>query len=278
MNGNDYGRPELLTDTAWVAEHSGDADVRLIDCAAVEAYRRAHIPNAVGLGGTNPYIKASGDETFVMPPDEFAKFMGDLGVGDDTLVISYDDNNALFAARLWWVLQYYGHSKAKVLNGGWHKWLYEGRPVTTHAAHPQRATFTPAANDDFICRIDRLTNAISDSGVDILDVRSDEEFQGSNSRGNRRAGHVPGASHVEWLDFVSKDDQRLFLPASDINAMLDKADIDRAHEVITYCQGGIRAAHAMFVLELLGFERVRNYDGSMREWANRDDTALEIPS
>jgi thiosulfate/3-mercaptopyruvate sulfurtransferase len=278
MNFTDYPRSELLADTGWLADHSGDSEVRIVDCAAVEAYRRAHIPGAVGLGGVSPYIKGSGDETFVMPPDEFANFIGGLGVGNDTLVITYDDNNGLFAARLWWVLQYYGHSNTKVLNGGWHKWLYEGRAVTTHATHPDRVTFTPAVNNEVLCRIDRLKGAIESSAVDIFDVRSDEEFMGTNSRGNRRAGHVPNAKHVEWLDFVTKDDQRTLRSPSEIGAMLREAGIEREHDVITYCQGGIRAAHTLFVLQLMGFERVRNYDGSMREWANRDDTALVIPN
>jgi thiosulfate/3-mercaptopyruvate sulfurtransferase len=276
LNITDYPRSDLLTDTTWLAEHSGDAGVRLIDCSVVEAYRRAHIPNAVGLGGVNPYIKSSADETFVMPPQEFSKLMGDLGVSDETLVITYDDNNGLFAARLWWVLQFYGHANAKVLNGGWYKWLYEHRPVTTHATHPQPATFNPRTSEELVCRLDRLKDAISDTGIEVVDVRSDEEFAGTNSRGNRRVGHVPGASHIEWLDFVNKDDLRVILPPSEIDVLLDKAGIDRGHEAVTYCQGGIRAAHTMFVLRLMGFDKVRNYDGSMREWANRDDTPLVL--
>jgi thiosulfate/3-mercaptopyruvate sulfurtransferase len=274
----DYPRSDLLAETDWVAEHAQDAGVRLVDCAAVEAYRRAHIPGAVGFPPLNPYIKDRSDDVYVMPADQFAELMARLGIGDDTLVVCYDDNNSLLAARLWWVLQYYGHHNARVLNGGWYKWLYEGRPVTTHATHPEPAVFTPKADDSVLCRLGQLAERIGTPSAQILDVRSEEEFAGTNSRGNRRVGHVPGAAHIEWTDFVTRDDRRVFKPASEIHAMLDGAGIEPAREVVTYCQGGIRAAHAMFVLKLMGFDQVRNYDGSMKEWANRDDTALELPA
>ncbi|HTE84023.1 MAG TPA: rhodanese-like domain-containing protein, partial [Dehalococcoidia bacterium] len=193
-----------------------------------------HIPGAVALGNINPYIKDATDETYVMPPTAFADLMGGLGVGDETLVVTYDDNNSLLAARLWWVLQYYGHTNAKVLNGGWHKWLYEGRAVTTHATRPDPATFTPKPNEEVLCRLDRLEDTIGAAESGILDVRSKEEFAGTNSRGNRRVGHVPGAKHIEWLDFVTADDRRVFKPAAEIRSMLERAGIHPEQEVVTY--------------------------------------------
>lgn len=223
----------------------------------------------------NPYIKDKADDVYVMPEDQFGELMAKLGIGDDTLVICYDDNNSLLAARLWWVLQYYGHAKAQVLNGGWHSWLIEGRPVTTHASHPEPASFTPRTHENLLCRLDQLAQRIGAEETRILDVRSLEEFTGTNSRGNRRTGHVPGAAHIEWTDFVTRDDRRVFKPADEIREMLEQSGVGPEREVVTYCQGGIRAAHALFVLKLMGFDRVRNYDGSMKEWANRDDTALE---
>jgi len=234
MAESDYPRGDLLVSTEWLAEHVQDNGVRVIDCAAVEAYRRAHIPGAVGLPNINPYIKDAADETYVMPPEEFAKLMGSLGVGDDTLVVTYDDNNSLLAARLWWVLQHYGHTNARVLNGGWHKWLYEGRPVTTHATRPQPASFTPSANENVICRIDQLKKIIGSPRATILDVRSKDEFTGANSRGNRRTGHVPGAKHMEWLDFVTQDDRRVFRQPTEIQTMLERAGINPEQEVVTY--------------------------------------------
>jgi thiosulfate/3-mercaptopyruvate sulfurtransferase len=228
-----YAHPELLAEPSWLEEHLEDDNVRVIDCATLDAYRRAHIRGAVGLP-VHIYIKDSADETFVMPPDQFAALMGRLGVGNDTTVVTYDDNNSLVAARLWWALNYYGHTNAKVLNGGWHRWLYEQRPVTTHATHTRPATFTARAHEELICDLDGLKAAIGKDGVQILDVRTDEEWLGTNDRGNKRRGHIPGAIHLEWLNFISKDDRRTFLPADELRALLSAAGVKPEAEIVTY--------------------------------------------
>lgn len=274
----DYARPELLAEPSWLAEHLDDPGIRLIDCATVEAYRRAHIPGAVRLSA-HYYIKQEGPPgadhgTFIMPPAEFEALMADLGVSNDTTVVAYDDNNALVATRLWWALKYYGHSNARVLNGGWHRWLSEGRPVTFHATKPEPTTFAARPNHDVIASAAYLMSNLDDPACQILDARTDAEWDGSNDRGNKRAGRVPGAMHLEWLEFVAKDDSRCFLPAVELERLVSKAGLTRDKATITYCQGGIRAAHAAFVLELLGWNDIRVYDGSMRDWANREDTPL----
>lgn len=274
----EYARPELLAEPDWLQAHAAGPDVRIVDCATLDAYRRAHIPGAVHLPAQN-YIKeddpaGSDHGVFVMPPHQFEALMGSLGVGPGTTVVTYDDNNALVAARLWWVLRYYGHTNAKVLNGGWHRWLTEGRPVTFHATKPTPATFTAHPDPAIYATLDELKDRHTDPACQVLDVRTDGEWEGTNDRGNRRAGRLPNARHLEWLRFVTSDDRRTFLPADEIASLLDEAGLTRAKPVITYCQGGIRAAHAAFVLALLGYDDVRVYDGSMREWANRDDTPL----
>jgi thiosulfate/3-mercaptopyruvate sulfurtransferase len=275
----DYAHPELLVEPDWLTAHRDDPDVRIIDCATVEAYRRAHIPGALQLPA-HYYIKddAPGEDhgTFVMPPDKFEALMGQLGVSNDTTVVTYDDNNALVAARLWWVLKYYGHDNARVLNGGWHRWLTEERPVTFHAQRAAPAQFKARPRPELISDAGYLRAKHTDAGTSVMDCRTDGEWEGTNSRGNRRSGRVPGARHLEWLRFVSRDDSRKFLSADECQSLLDEAGISREKPVITYCQGGIRAAHAAFVLELLGYPDVRVYDGSMRDWANREDTPLEV--
>ena len=270
-----YARPELLAEPDWLWQHRDDSTVRVIDCAPLEAYRRAHIPGAVGLP-VHFYIKDPTNDTYVMQPDQFKDLMERLGVTDDMTVVTYDDNNALVATRLWWVLNYYGHTNAKVLNGGWHRWLTEGRPITFHQTRPPRGSFTPRINPSMLCRLDDLMAKVQAGDTNILDVRTDEEWLGTNDRGNKRAGHVPGAKHLEWINFVTSDDRRGFKPGAELRAMLREVGINPEQEVVTYCQGGIRAAHGAFVLYLLGAERVRMYDASMREWANRDDTPLVL--
>jgi thiosulfate/3-mercaptopyruvate sulfurtransferase len=276
----EYAHPELLAEPEWLARHLDDPNVRIIDCATVEAYRRAHIPGALQLP-VHYYIKEDGPPgsdhgTFVMAPDRFAALMGQLGVSNDTLVVTYDDNNALVASRLWWVLKYYGHDNVKVLNGGWHRWLTEGRPVTFHGAKAAPAAFRVRPRPEIVADAEYLKAHHADPACNVLDARTDEEWAGTNSRGNKRIGRVPNARHLEWVRFVGRDDTRKFLPADQIQALLDEAGISRSRPTITYCQGGIRAAHAAFVLELLGYDDIRVYDGSMRDWANRDDTPLEV--
>lgn len=273
-----YARPELLVEPEWVAEHANDPNVRIIDCAVLEAYRRAHIPGAVHLP-VHYYIKeddpaGSDHGTFVMKMPQFEELMGKLGVSNDTLVVTYDDNNALVASRLWWVLNFYGHTNVKVLNGGWHRWLTEGRPVTFHSTRAPKATFKASPVEDIHASADDLLATYQDSNCQVLDVRTDAEWEGTNDRGNKRAGHVPNARHLEWVRFVEQDDSRKFLPADQIQKLLNEAGVSAVKPTITYCQGGIRAAHAAFVLTLLGQNNVRVYDGSMRDWANREDTPL----
>ena len=279
----EYARPELLVEPDWLEEHVGDANVRVIDCATVEAYRRAHIDGAVH----NPkhyYIKEEGSREggagmFVMPAGAFEDLMGSLGIDNDTLVVTYDDNNGLVATRLWWALNYYGHTNTKVLNGGWHRWVSESRSITFHGARPERKTFMAAApNAGIHASKAALSGEVGGANCHILDVRTDGEWDGSNSRGNARVGRVPGSRHLEWVRFVARTDDRKFLPADELQELLDAAGIDRTKPVITYCQGGIRAAHAAFVLTLLGYEDVKVYDGSMYEWANQEDTALTLES
>ncbi|MGE0598249.1 MAG: sulfurtransferase [Dehalococcoidia bacterium] len=277
---SEYAHPELLAEPDWLQANLDNPNVRIIDCATLEAYRRAHIEGAVQLP-VHYYIKEDDPEgsdhgTLVMPQAQFEELMGKLGVSNDTQVVTYDDNNGLVAARLWWVLNYYGHTNAKVLNGGWHRWMTEGRPMTFHATRAPKATFKATPNPAIYASVDYLKDNHTGANCQVLDARTDGEWEGTNDRGNKRVGRVPGSHHLEWLRFVATDDTRKFLPADEIQALLNDAGLERGKETITYCQGGIRAAHAAFVMELLGYANVRVYDGSMREWANREDTPLTL--
>ena len=139
-----YAHPELLAEPGWLWEHRDDPKLRMIDCASLEKYQRAHIPGAVGLP-VHVWIKEVEEGIHVMGPEAFADLMGQLGVSDDTTVVTYDDWIGAYATRLWWVLKYYGHSNAKVLNGGWQRWVSEGRPVTFHQTVVEPGHFTPRA-------------------------------------------------------------------------------------------------------------------------------------
>lgn len=276
----DYPRPDLLAEPAWLAAHLDDPQVRVIDASLEAAYRRAHIPGAVRLP-THHFLKEAGPPgtdhgVLILAAAEFEALMRAAGVSADTTVVCYDDDNARVASRLWWVLRYFGHDNTKVLNGGWQSWVSEGRPVSVAATQPAPGTFVANTRPEVCATVEYLKAHHADPAGQVLDVRSDAEFAGAESRGNRRVGHIPGARHLEWLRTVDSTGTHRFLPAAEIQGLLDEAGILRGRPVTTYCQGGIRAAHAAFVLGLMGYEHVRVYDGSMGEWANRDDTPLAL--
>ena len=172
MTDHGYARPDMLAETQWLAAHLQDDNLRVVDCDNREAYRRAHIPGAIPVRGHH-YFKEEGTP-HIMGPDQFTQTMGEMGIGDDTLVVAYDGFSGLYATRLWWALHYYGHTNVRVLNGGWDAWLAEGRPMTNAASRPAKATFTPQVHDDLIARWEQVQEAIAADTV-LLDVRSDAE-------------------------------------------------------------------------------------------------------
>jgi thiosulfate/3-mercaptopyruvate sulfurtransferase len=229
-----YPRGELLVETEWLAEHLSDPGLRIVDADYPPSYARAHLPGAVGQLSQNIYLKTADGETFLMEPDAFAETMGKMGIGDDTSVVVYDSHQSLYAARFWWALQYHGHRDVRVLNGGWHKWLLEGRPATMTVPKVDRATFTPKLNPDLHTDCELMREAVGRADAAILDVRSDGEWSGANDRGNRRRGHVPGAAHIEWLNFVTDDERKVFKPAAELAEMLRAAGVTPDKNVYVY--------------------------------------------
>ena len=233
---NGYARPELLVETDWLRDHLDDPGLRIVDCDEWPIYRRAHIPGSVGLPVFH-YIKHPDfpDPPLVMPPDPFANLMQRLGISNDTLVIAYDGFGGLHGARLWWVLNYYGHENVKVLNGGWSKWLDEGGSAAYQVPTPPTGDFAvPTENQNLNCTVDYGIGRVGNPDTLFLDVRSDEEWDGSNDRGNKRAGRVPGSVHLEWLNFVTNDTHRTIKPAGELRTILEEHGITPDKEVIPY--------------------------------------------
>ena len=203
----DYPRNDLLVETDWLAEHLTDPNVRVIEMAEDgSSFEAGHIPGAA-LSPTWQ-VKGSEQRRLVAPPDEAKAWFESVGIGDDTLVVGYDRFRSRDASRLWWVLNYYGHTNVRVLNGGWTKWTAEGREVE---AGPSLVvgggvTFTPSPNHAIESTVDKLKAAIGADDTVIWDVRTEAEYTGENSRGNARVGHVPGAAFLEWVNLVAEDD------------------------------------------------------------------------
>ena len=229
----DYAAPELLVDTAWLREHLTDPNIRVLEMAQDgSSFESGHIPGAA----LSPdwQIKGSENKRLVAPPAEAKAWFESVGIGDDTLVIGYDRTRNRDAARLWWVLTYYGHTSVKVLNGGWNKWTLDGGPEETGPSRIEAGgMFTPApANRDIESTVDKLTAVIGKPDVAIWDIRAADEFDGTNARGNARAGHVPGARHLEWVNLVNDD--HTFKSADELWALASGIGITPETEVHVY--------------------------------------------
>ena len=233
MPDGEYTRPELLVDAQWVDDHRGDAGVVIVDCDVDAAYNRAHIPGAVAVPDNFEKDPDTG-RVHLMSPSQFQAMCERLGIGDNTLVVAYDNSQSLYAARLWWALNTYGHSQVKVLNGGWRRWIAEGRAVgLDRAAGAPGASFTPRRDESLLVKVDELKAACQLGEAVIWDVRSDGEWDGSEMRGNNRAGHIPGAVHLEWFNLMDRATHQ-FRPANEIRQTLAEAGIPPDQAVYTY--------------------------------------------
>jgi thiosulfate/3-mercaptopyruvate sulfurtransferase len=278
-----YGRPELLADPEWLWEHRDDSNVRVVDCATSDAYDRAHIPSAVRVPG-HPWLKTEPDPyshmnepLHVIGPDDFASAMGDIGVSNDTTVVAYDSVSHQFATRLWWVLAYYGHRNAKVLDGGFHRWLTEGRPVSDAVPEVNAVSFVASPDEAQIVRIDELLARYDELGVQVVNALGPNFYSGrSDPFSNKRVGHIPGSINFPYTELLTNQNPRVLKSAADLALLAATAGLRPDRETIVHCQGGIATTLDVFALTLLGWDRVRCYDAAMGEWANLDDTPLVV--
>lgn len=278
-----YARPELLAEAEWLSGRLDDPTVRVIDCGDAAAYDRAHIPGAVRLvrhedtveAGAPQWLKDPSDRLHVLGVEGVVALAERLGISDDTTVVTYDDYNGTSATRLWWILTYYGHPAVKVLNGGWQRWLEEGSPATFRETVPPPGRFTPRPNEAMRLRLDELRARYADPDLQVVNVLWPEMYAGTaNPFGNQRVGHIPGSVNVPIEHFFADADVPTIKLAADLRTVLEEAGLEPDRETVIHCQAGVRTTMGVFVTLLLGWDRVRAYEASMAEWANRDDTPL----
>jgi thiosulfate/3-mercaptopyruvate sulfurtransferase len=244
MNSNDLTSlkqlEDLLIDPQTLVGHLNDPLVRIVDVGPYDGYLKAHIPGSVNLA--QYYIKNPNDDRYVMQPDQFSDLMVDLGIANNSHVVIYDHNFSLYSARLWWVLDYYGHTRMSILNGGWLAWLKSGGHVASGTGgYSKGKSFIARADPDKICLMDQVSDAIGKSEIALWDVRTYEEYTGDNSiplrpsqrRANKKFGHVPGAIHTEWKDVMDPDTQR-FKTLDEISRILSLVGVTPDKKVITY--------------------------------------------
>jgi len=267
-----YARPDLLVSADWLEEHGADPAVRIIDLRP-RGYAEGHIPGALHLANAD-IRDPQAPPTFLPDVDAFERLMERLGITNDTRVIAYDERGGIYAARLWWILNYFGHANVALLDGGWTYWTATGRPVSTDAPRIAATAFTARPNPAWIATADDVLAAIDAPGVKIVDGRTVDEIEGRDLRGIRRGGAIPASIPVYWEETFDPD-THLFKPGADLRELFESRGITPGDEVIAYCQVGMRASHDLFALHLVGYDRLRNYYGAWEEWGNRDDLPLK---
>lgn len=278
MNDNPkgYANPQLLVSTAALSERlaTGSEPPLLLDLRPAEAFSAEHIPGAVHLD----LFGLSLIDTDPAPLSAFLWMIGHLlasrGVDPLRTVVVYDERSGMRAARAFWFLEYFGHPDVRQLDGGFGAWEREGRQVSRDAVPPKGSGWAVRSSDERLATWTYLRDRLNAADVAVLDTRSDGEYRGTTVRA-KRGGAVPGAVHIEWTCNLGEDGA--FKPAAELREMYERAGVTPDKEVISYCQGGYRAAHSYLALRLLGYPRVRNYIGSWKEWGDRDDLPIETP-
>ena len=246
----------------------------LIDLRPVENYCENHVPGAVHLD----LFGISSIDTDPAPLKAFfwiiEHLLASRGVSNDVAVVVYDDTSGIRAARAFWFLEYFGHPDTRVLDGGFNAWIRKGLPLTQHAPKPAPSGWTGRRDEEILAGWRDVADRLNSPDALILDTRSDGEYYGTTVRA-ARGGAVPGAIHLEWTNNLSPDGT--FKSPDELRIMYARAGVTPDREVVTYCQGGYRAAHSYLALRLIGYPRVRNYVGSWKEWGDRVDLPIEHP-
>ena len=271
----EYAHPEVLVTTDWVAQHGSNAGIRLVEVDVdTAAYDEGHISGAVGLNWQTQLCDQVRRD--ILTKEQFEELCQDNGISNDTTVIFYGDNNNWFATYALWQFRYYGHdeSKLKVMDGGRQKWIDEGRDLVTDPASPASTDYRAKFPDDNVrATKDHVLPTLEQGVVNLVDVRSPAEFSGEIiappglPETAQRPGRIPGAANIPWATAVADDGT--FKSYDELKEIYEGAGVDPDKETVAYCRIGERSSHTWFALKyLLGYEKVRNYDGSWTEWGN----------
>ncbi|HET9900779.1 MAG TPA: sulfurtransferase [Actinomycetes bacterium] len=268
-----YAHPERLVTTQWLADHLDDENLVIVESDEdVLLYETGHIPSAIKVDWhtelndpvTRDYVDGAG----------FAALMSDKGISRDTTVVIYGDRNNWWAAYALWVFSLFGHPDVRLLDGGRAAWVAEGRPMTTDVPTPQRSNYPTVERDDTGIRAFK-DEVLAHLGKPMVDVRSPGEYSGEllhmpdyPQEGAVRGGHIPGAVSMPWARAAAEDGR--FRSREELEQLYgQEAGLTPADDVVVYCRIGERSSHTWFVLtHLLGYDHVRNYDGSWTEWGN----------
>jgi thiosulfate/3-mercaptopyruvate sulfurtransferase len=279
---SNYAHPEALVDTAWVAEHLHEPNVRIVESNEdILLYHQGHIPGAIKLDWTtelnDPVVRDYLDR------ERFEQLLASKGIANDTTVVFYGDRHNWWATYAFWVFKLFGHHDARIMNGGRARWIAENRPLTRDVPNYPVAVYRAPERDDTAIRAfrDQVREHLKQPGAVLVDVRSPQEFSGERTHmpdypqeGTLRGGHIPNAVNIPWAQAVREDST--FKSADELRELYGSKGITPEKDVVAYCRIGERSSHTWFVLTyLLGYGKVRNYDGSWTEWGNSVGLPIE---
>ncbi|MEE2968751.1 MAG: 3-mercaptopyruvate sulfurtransferase [Pseudomonadota bacterium] len=282
----EYANPDALVETDWLSQRLDDPSIRIVDAtwfmpnvdrSAKDEVATRHIPGAVYWD-----IDAIADPTDPLPhmvpgATEFAHFMANLMISDNTRVVAYDRTGMSNAPRAWWTLRYFGHDNVSVLNGGLNKWMAEDRPTDTSGPQASSGQYTATVQPPLIRSREEIINNLKTGEEQVLDARAAGRFAGTEPepREGMRSGHIPGSLNLPFGNLIDPE-SGLFLDSEGLSASFADAGIDMDRPVITSCGSGVTACVLALGLHLLGNDSVAVYDGSWTEWGGRDDTPIEV--
>ncbi len=276
---------QLLVTTDWLAQHLGDAQVRIIDMRDPGAYGQGHVPGAVNVPVGEVATTVNGIP-FEFDRSQMQATLDRMGLEPGMTAVIYDDLGMLNSARLFWTLEYVGHEDARIVDGGWNAWVAAVGQTTSDTPQVTASNYLMRLDPARLATAEEILSLLDNPQVVLVDARSPQEYSGEVKLA-ARGGHIPGAVNLVWLDALTGNavyttdpnwqaklqdaDVERFKPADEIQALLQERGITPNKEAITYCQTLWRGAHVYFLLRLMGFNDVRGYDGSWAEWGNRTD-------
>lgn len=264
-----YPRPELLIEPSQLAKPDVAKAYVVLDARSFAKFKQGHVPGARWVDHAE-WAKSFGHGK---DDEGWGKRIGLLGLSSSSKVVVYDDNYTKDAARIWWILRYWGVEDVRLLNGGWAGWKAENHPTDKDEIVPRPAKFEAKARPDRLATKEQLLDSLKGGKLQIVDARSENEFCGVEKLTNKRAGAIPGAKQLEWIDLLDKDTQR-FKSAANLRKLFEEAGIALDRPTATHCQSGGRAAVMVFGMELMGAKGVSNYYPSWAEWSNDPATPV----